>query len=466
MRWAVLGAIITFTGMTALVAVAFVSGRPTIQAVGPAGEAVAALLVLALPMCLVIGLIRPRLAPIDVVIFHSIRVLVSASPIAIGAGLIAHNLPGIGGAWIAAIFAAGAVTPLWLLGRRVAGAFVFRRRLTPSAAIRALDRALSAAHPAEDAPLIVADTVRAALDATAARVIGAGMRSAVAGDEASTVVQGAPVVYAGEEIATIATAPRAAESALTAADRRILGDLAVRAAPALHAARTVTALVDARAALVLAHEEERKRLRRDLHDDLAPTLVGLRLTATGLTRALAPIPDPVVAEAASTLLADVDAAIAQTRALAYGLRPPMLDDHGLVDAIRDRARSDADLRIEVDAPGEPLELPAAVEIVALRVVQEAVTNVRTHARAARCTVRIRRDPHALIVSVEDDGVGFAPDPGRAGNHGIGLASIRDRVRELGGRVRFDRSPLGGARAEATIPLSAANRARSRSEDAP
>lgn len=451
-RWAVLGAIITFTGMIGIVAVAFASGRTTIQQIGPVAESLAALFTLTLPACLVIGLTRPRLAPIDMVIFHTIRILACTVPIAVGAGLIARNLPGIGGAWTAAIFAAGSVAPLWLLGGWLGNLFVFRHRLTPRRAISMLDQALSCAHPAEDAPQIVADAVRLALDTTAVRVTGTGIRRCTAGAGELAMASESPVAYAGEIIATIAAAPRPAESTLTAADLTILRDLAARAAPSLHAARTVTALLDARAALVLAHEEERKRLRRDLHDDLAPTLVGLRLTATGLTRVLAPLPDPVVAGAAAALLADVDAAIAQTRALAYGLRPPMLDDRGLVDAIRDRARSDTDLRIRLDAPDEPLELPAAVETAALRVAQEAVTNVRTHAGATHCTVRIRREPQALLVSVDDDGVGF-DTAALAESEGIGLGSIRDRVHELGGQVRFDRSSLGGARVVASIPLT-------------
>ena len=139
----------------------------------------------------------------------------------------------------------------------------------------------------------------------------------------------------------------------------------------------------------------------------------------------------------------------QSREIAYGLRPPILDDRGLVAAIRDRVHgqsADA-LRVEVRAPEVELKLPAAVDLAALRIVQEAVSNVRRHAKASTCTITLERSPGELRVQVDDDGVGI---PSRV-RGGLGLASMRERATELGGSARFGSAPGGGGRVTVRLP---------------
>jgi signal transduction histidine kinase len=161
--------------------------------------------------------------------------------------------------------------------------------------------------------------------------------------------------------------------------------------------------------------------------------------------------DAALAETARDLAVDIQGAVEQTREIAYGLRPPILDDRGLVAAIRDRVHGPvADrLRVDVVAPDELLHLPAAVDLAALRIVQEAVANVRRHADASHCVVVIERVPGELRVRIEDDGRGIPPRV----RSGMGLTSIRDRVRELGGSATIGSSPVGGASIAVRLPFA-------------
>jgi signal transduction histidine kinase len=164
--------------------------------------------------------------------------------------------------------------------------------------------------------------------------------------------------------------------------------------------------------------------------------------------------------AADTLLIDLkkqtQAAVADIRRLAYELRPPSLDELGLVSALREQAEqylSDG-LRMTLDAP-EPLPpLPAAVEVATYRIVQEAMTNVVRHAQAGTCTIRFALD-QGLDVEICDDGRGIP-----AGHHvGVGLTSVRERVAELGGICDIEAMPAGGTRLHVRLPLPRATERR-------
>ena len=167
---------------------------------------------------------------------------------------------------------------------------------------------------------------------------------------------------------------------------------------------------------------ERRRLRRDLHDGLGPTLASITLkldvTRNLLTRDL---------PAADALLIDLkkqtQAAVSDIRRLVYDLRPPSLDELGLIQALREQTEQyNYDrLRITIETP-EPLpSLPAAVEVATYRIVQEAITNVVRHSQACNCTIRFALN-HGLDIEICDDGRGI-PTGQRAG---VGLTSIRER----------------------------------------
>ena len=229
----------------------------------------------------------------------------------------------------------------------------------------------------------------------------------------------------------------------------MLAQICGQAAPALHSARVVAELADARSRIVFAREEERKRLRRDLHDDLAPTFAGLGLAAAAV-ETFSRNGDGRAADAAARLVAGLRAATRQLRDVAYDLRPPVLDDRGLVAAIEERLSAPGTVPvIRVDAPQERLELPAAVESAALRIVQEAVTNVRRHAAASVCIVTVRLDGGMLRLSVADDGVGI-PAPSRGG---MGMRSMAERAAEVGGELSATRRSAGGTLVEVALPVA-------------
>jgi signal transduction histidine kinase len=214
--------------------------------------------------------------------------------------------------------------------------------------------------------------------------------------------------------------------------------------------RLTADLQRSRERLVAAREEERRRLRRDLHDGLGPTLATQTLKLEAARDLIAT--DPARAtELMSGLIVDSQAAIADIRRLVYALRPPTLDELGLISAVREQVAQYANtgVAIGLDVPEHLPALPAAVEVAAYRIVQEALTNVVKHARARSCDVRIGLvgdGPHrTLSLEVRDDGVGLPAQLRR----GIGLHSIRERAEELGGV--FVMTTGRGTRVSAYLP---------------
>jgi signal transduction histidine kinase len=208
----------------------------------------------------------------------------------------------------------------------------------------------------------------------------------------------------------------------------------------------------ARERLVAAREEERRRLRRDLHDGLGPALAGAALKVEAAENLLES--DPA---AAATLLGDarteIQAAVADVRRLVYALRPPALDELGLVGALREQAERigvGERVHVEVDAPDRVDGLPAAVEVAAYRIALEAMTNVERHADARSCVVRISTNGD-LELEIADDGHGLASDF-RAG---VGIASMRERAAELGGTCAVEQVDGRGTRVRARLPLGLA-----------
>jgi signal transduction histidine kinase len=261
-----------------------------------------------------------------------------------------------------------------------------------------------------------------------------------------------PLAYQGEVIGRLLVGPRAGER-LSAVDRRLLADLARQAGVAAHAVRLTADLQRSRERLVSAREEERRRLRRDLHDGLGSQLAALHLRAD---TAVAMIPaDPDAAQAVVAELRDeIRAAVADIRRLVYELRPPALDELGLAGALRALAAqcsAPGGLRVAVEAPEALPPLPAAVEVAAYRIAQEALANVVRHAGAARASLRLEV-AEALQLDIADDGRGLPADY-RAG---VGLGSMRERAAELGGSVGVSNRPTGGAQVVVRLPLARAD----------
>ncbi|WP_328709995.1 sensor histidine kinase [Microbispora hainanensis] len=244
---------------------------------------------------------------------------------------------------------------------------------------------------------------------------------------------------------------RAGESRLSGADRRALELLAAPVGLALQAVRLSEQLGESRTRIVAAREEERRRLRRDLHDGLGTVLTAVTLKADAAHNLRHTDPERS-ARLLLDLRADLTAAIADIRRLVYNLRPPALDELGLLGALRQRAQDSwrhehAGYVVTIDAPDGLPPLPAGVEVAAYRIATEAVTNALRHGGATACRVSLRADHAALHVEVSDNGSGGAG----AWPHGVGLRSMHERAGELGGTLTAGPTDCGG-RVHARLPL--------------
>ncbi|PWW24972.1 histidine kinase/DNA gyrase B/HSP90-like ATPase [Geodermatophilus normandii] len=232
--------------------------------------------------------------------------------------------------------------------------------------------------------------------------------------------------------------------------RDLLDELVRQTAQAAHAVLLAGELQRSRESIVTSREEERRRLRHDLHDDLGPVLAA---TAMQLEAAAELVPaDPARATAMLDRAAGhLRASVADVRRIVDDLRPAALGDLGLAGAVRAHAArlADGGVAVTVDVPGDLGELPAAVEVAALRIVGEAMTNVARHARATRAHVTITHRGTALEVCVEDDGIGVRPGAAT----GVGLGSMHQRAAELGGTCTVSSGP--GTTVRACLPTGAA-----------
>jgi signal transduction histidine kinase len=239
------------------------------------------------------------------------------------------------------------------------------------------------------------------------------------------------------------------------AELRLLDDVCSQIGGAVQTALLAEALQRSRQRVIAGREEERRRIRRDLHDGLGPTLAAVVMQLDAAHALLKRDP-----ETAEKVLAQVRhqarTAIADVRRVVDELRPAALDQLGLVGAIRERARyfasgdgvgRDGALQIRVDADGDLESLPAAVEVAAFGIAMEAVNNAARHSGGSECAVWLWRDAE-LHLEVRDDGRGMPESVAP----GVGLSSMRERALELGGTCRVQRTADGGTVVRARIPL--------------
>ena len=376
--------------------------------------------------------------------------LVLGGTVALITGLAVGRSMGVAGGVGAGLLVVLALVPVGRVARRGAVRLLYGERDTPAVLHARLSSRVRAAHAAEDA-------LRAAL-----ADLRAGLRLSYAGvhlsDGGVLAGDGEPVdpVYAVELAAygaphgSLVVGARTAGEAFTGADKALLADLAPHVAAMAHSALLVAELRRSRTGIVLAREEERRRLRRDLHDGLGAALSGI---GYGLDAAAA-APGGRSAVQLSVLRGRLTDAQAELRRIIDGLLPSRLDSADLAAAVRAevRARQAGRPQITVDIPGPGLgEMPAAVELAAFRIVQEALTNALRHADAGHVQVRLRRRTDGLCATVEDDGCGVDGGP-----PGVGLASMAERAAEVGGDLAVTARPGGGTVVEAILPVPASH----------
>ncbi|WP_309572587.1 sensor histidine kinase [Deinococcus sp.] len=365
---------------------------------------------------------------------------------------------GVSAAVLGALLVAVTFEPVRAAARRSVTRLLFGERDDPARVLSTLGQRLQGTvQPAELLPTI-ARTVAGALRLPRVEVHdGAGHHAASGEDaprgEALMYRLDAPDHASGEPVGELRVWPRGPEG-FTVSETELLHALSRQAGLAVHSARLGLDVQQAREALVYAREEERRRLRRDLHDGLGPALAGV---TWGLSAARTQLTtDPAgAAGLLEHLEHETQGLVADVRRLVDELRPPALDDLGLGGALRERvlARLSAtrpDLHVSSQLPPSLPTLPAAVEVAALRIAEEALTNAARHAHASVVQFTLSATPAALTLRVQDDGRGL-PQPVVPG---IGLASMRERAEELGGHVSVQAVPGGGTCVIAVLPLGA------------
>lgn len=265
-----------------------------------------------------------------------------------------------------------------------------------------------------------------------------------------------PLVYQSEQIGELLLVPRAPGEAFTPANRLLLNDLARQAGIAIHTVlltadlkRLTSELQHSRTRLVTAREEERRRLRRDLHDGLGSALTSVTFKLDAACNLLDRDP-ATVRTLLSELKTQTQASIADIRRLVYNLRPPILDEWGLVTALREYTTQHQinNMQIILNAPESFPTLPAAVEVAAYRIALEALANVIRHAQATICKICLDVINETLTLEVQDNGVGLPP----AYQSGVGLTAMRERAAELGGSCTVDSSSTTGTHVLVRLPI--------------
>jgi signal transduction histidine kinase len=416
--------------------------------------------VLFVPVFTYIAIVRYHLYDIDVVIN---RTLVYGSLSACVIGIYVLAVVALGalfqaqGNFAISLLATGLAAvlfqPLRNRLQRGVNRLMYGERDDPYAVISRLGRSLEATLAPEAVLPTVVQTIAQALKLPYAAILlkdDIGYRTTAAYGSPTAEPEALPLVYQREEIGRLEFSPRAPGEGFSDADRSLLEDLARQAEVAVHAVRLTSDLQHSRERLVTTREEERRRLRRDLHDGLGAQLAGLNVQAGTLRRLIPRDPD-AADDLVVELREELRSAIADIRRLVYDLRPPALDDLGLAEALRRLAEhygsEREQLSVLVEVPEDLPNLPAAVEVAVYRIVQEALTNVARHAQAHSCVVRLAVNEEVGL-EIVDDGVGIPAEC----SAGVGLSSMRERASELGGSCVVERAPEGGTRVLVRLPL--------------
>ncbi|NNJ09131.1 hypothetical protein EKD04_002180 [Chloroflexales bacterium ZM16-3] len=431
-----------------------------------------------LPVCLAVAVLRYQLFDLDMVVNRAlvhgaltITVIATYISLVTAFGALFHSANDLIGSLIATGLIAVGFQSVRIRLQRLVDRLMYGKRDDPYMVIAELGRRLDAPlSPLQLLPLI-AETVASALKLP---YVGIEQTQAATPEEAQSPVllaaYGArthspsarlirfPMIYQGETVGHLLAALRQGELGFRRGEQQLLNDLARQTGFVLHTIALTADVQRSRQQIVIAREEERLRMRRDLHDGMGPTLASIT-QRIGLVAMLIPHNPARSVVLLGELEAQVRAVISDIRQLVYALRPPTLDQYGLVEALRLDAERIALGTCTVTCVAADLPaLPAAVEIAAYRIVLEAVTNVVRHAAAQHCTIellletsRVRgaaSDETRLLLRIQDDGCGIAA----RGTIGVGMHSMRERAEEIGGAFAVATQPGRGTTISAALPL--------------
>ncbi len=418
----------------------------TSQDVG--GDIVFAIGLAAPPLAIAVAMVRHQLFDVEFALNRTI-VFVVLSAIVVGV-------------YLGVVVAVGSVAPSSTLGvvlvaivavvaasgRSIVQAgvdrWLFGHRRDPYAVVARVGRHVAPASEPQEALQRLVDALRDALRLPYVAFDGA---LTVTSGEAVADWHTEPVFALGQQVGELHVGFRKASEKFSADEKAAIAEVGSRAATLAYAASLVDDVAQSRARIVLAHEEERRRLRADLHDGVGPALAGTAHQMDALARRMSSGPSELH-DRAVEIRERLREAVGDVRAVTHGLRPPVLDHVGLAGALRrlvdgfDVPECTASID---DAWGD---LPAAVEVAAYSIASEAVSNAVRHSAAGRIHLDARVEAGSLVVSVSDNGRGI---PSRS-HGGLGLMSMGERAVEVGGRLDVNGRPGGGTIVRALLPL--------------
>jgi signal transduction histidine kinase len=396
-----------------------------------------------IPAAVTIAVLRHGLYDVRIVLSRVVVYgVLTACVIAVYIGLVAvleRVVRGAGAPVVAALAIALAFNPVRVRLQRLVDRAIYGTRRDPVAAMSAVGQEL-AGDDLGGVTDALRQTLRLSYVAIERRTGGL-----VESGERPATMQTWPLAYDSEPIGNLVVGPRHGERQLSRSDQRVIDLVAAPLAIVLHAQALTEDVKASRERVIEAAEEERTRLRRELHDSLGPLLTGAAFKADGI--ALAAQHRPERAEFLATELADqLRQSVEAVRQLAYGLRPAALDELGLVGALREEGRRFSPVKVIIDAPESLPALPSLVEVAAYRIAAEALTNVVRHSDAKLASIQLITNDGTLEMIITDNGTSRA-----AWSSGLGLASIKSRASEIGGACEAGPTAEGG-RVVATLPM--------------
>lgn len=399
------------------------------------------------PAAVAIAVLRHGLFDVELVVNRAV-VYVALTAVGLLAYLGSVTLLGRGSSPVAAAVLALAAAGVRSRLQRLVDRWLFGHRSDPYQVVERVGQRLEAASPTEALAVLAAELAKAlalpfvGVDPDDDRLDSVAVGRVRAGTER------VPISAGGRRLGHLVVGLRYSGERLRPDERSALADVARRAAAVLAAGSLTADLQRSRERLVSAREEERRRLRRDLHDGLGPDLAALALQIEGLVTRLA-VGDPELAGRATRIRDRLQATVAEVRRIVDDLRPAAVDQLGLAKALRELANIDiaGPTRVEVTTGADLDGVGAAAEVATYRICAEALANSLRHADARRCSITLELVDGRLELAVEDDGVGF----GEAAEPGVGIASMRERATEVGGWATVETRPGVGTTVRASLP---------------
>ena len=414
-------------------------------------EVVIAVGLLGPPVAIVIAILRHGLFDVEVALNRTlVLVVVSAVVVAAYAGAVlllgsvgATSGPGL---LLVAGAALGAAAGRAVVQRAV-DRLLFGHRRDPYAVVSRVGRHLAPADEADEALRLLVDALRRALRLPWVTFVDTSGTVVAQSGRPGPVWHAEPAAALGRSMGELHAGLRRPGEHLSAEELGAIAEVAARAGTLAYAGRLVADVAGSRARIVAAREEERRRLRDDLHDGLGPTLAGTAHQLDALVTRLRRSGHDADADRATAIRDRLRATVGDVRSIVHDLRPPVLDQRGLAGALAglvegiDSPRCRTDLRL-------PATLPAAAEVATYSIAAEAVTNALRHSAGSTLSVTAVVEERVLLLEVDDNGQGIRGPVG----HGVGMRSMSERAAEVGGRCEIVDAPGGGCRVRATIPL--------------